>query len=164
MRDWFRFVIPAGLGILAIPVLQSAADVEFAREIQPIFAESCYSCHGPKVQMAGLRLDVRPGGSIIVPGNAAGSVLMQRLSATDAQTRMPHGRTTAGGGEDRTDPQMDRRRRRVAGSARDAERRSEEALGVCGAGATGRAAHRAGRTGCATLSTHLCWRGWNRLI
>jgi hypothetical protein len=41
MRDLFRFAILVSLGILAIPLLQSAADVDFAREIQPIFAESC---------------------------------------------------------------------------------------------------------------------------
>ena len=91
MRDLFRLAIPLGLGILAVRILQSAADPDFAREIQPIFAESCYSCHGPKVQMAGLRLDVRPSRGIVVPGDAANSVLVQRLSAPDAQTRMPLG-------------------------------------------------------------------------
>ena len=60
MRDLFRLIIPIGLGIVALPVLQSAADVDFAREIQPIFGESCYSFRGHKVQMAGLRPDVRP--------------------------------------------------------------------------------------------------------
>src|SRR6478752_597641 len=91
MRDSFRLAIPVGLGILAVGMLQSAADVDFARDIQPIFAESCYSCHGPKVQMAGLRLDVRPSGNIIVPGDAANSTLVQRLSSADTQTRMPMG-------------------------------------------------------------------------
>lgn len=91
MRDLFRLAIPLGLGILAVRILPSAADPDFAREIQPIFAESCYSCHGPKVQMAGLRLDVRPGRGIIAPGDAATSALILRLSAADLQTRMPLG-------------------------------------------------------------------------
>ncbi len=91
MRDLLRLAIPLGLGILAVRILQSAADPDFAREIQPIFAESCYSCHGTKVQMAGLRLDVRPSRSIIAPGDAANSLLIQRITATDSQTRMPLG-------------------------------------------------------------------------
>ena len=91
MRDLFRLAIPLGLGILAVRILPSAADPDFAREIQPIFAESCYGCHGPKVQMAALRLDVRPGRGIFVPGDAANSVLVKRLSAADPQTRMPLG-------------------------------------------------------------------------
>ena len=36
-----------------------AADVDFTRDIQPIFAQSCYSCHGPKAQLGGLRLDAK---------------------------------------------------------------------------------------------------------
>jgi mono/diheme cytochrome c family protein len=33
--------------------------VDFATAIQPIFAEHCYQCHGPKEQEADLRLDRR---------------------------------------------------------------------------------------------------------
>jgi hypothetical protein len=33
--------------------------VDFVREIQPILTESCHSCHGPKKQESGLRLDRR---------------------------------------------------------------------------------------------------------
>jgi len=111
MRDLFRLAIPVGLGILAVRMLQSAGDVEFARDIQPIFAESCYGCHGPKVQMAGLRLDVRPGRNIIVPGDAANSTLLQRLSAADPQTRMPMG------GQALTPEKIDLVRRWIAAGA-----------------------------------------------
>jgi len=111
MRDSFRLAIPLCLGILAVQMLQSAGDVDFARDIQPIFAESCYSCHGPKVQMAGLRLDVRPNGNIIIPGDAAKSTLIQRLSATDAQKRMPMG------GQPLTAEKIDLVRRWIASGA-----------------------------------------------
>ena len=40
-----------------------AAEIEFARDIQPILSEHCYSCHGPSTtsRKAGLRLDVQEG-------------------------------------------------------------------------------------------------------
>jgi mono/diheme cytochrome c family protein len=72
------------------------ARVDFAKDIQPIFERSCNSCHGPKQQMAGLRLDseklARAGGQsgpAIVPGKAAESQLYQRITELDEQTRMP---------------------------------------------------------------------------
>jgi hypothetical protein len=91
MKKLLRFGFPALLPLLLLPALPSAGDPDFARQIQPIFAESCYACHGPKVQMAGLRLDIRPGGKIIVPGDSANSRMIQRITTPDAQTRMPLG-------------------------------------------------------------------------
>ena len=91
MRDLFRLAVPVWIGILAVPLLESAGEVDFARDIRPILAESCYGCHGPQVQMAGLRLDVKPGGAIIVPGDSAKSALVQRITAADAKIRMPLG-------------------------------------------------------------------------
>ena len=35
------------------------AEVNFAREIQPLFEKHCYECHGPKQQKNGFRLDRR---------------------------------------------------------------------------------------------------------
>src|SRR5579872_6304175 len=32
--------------------------VEFARDVKPLFAKYCVNCHGPDKQQAGLRLDV----------------------------------------------------------------------------------------------------------
>ena len=34
-----------------------AAEVDFAREIQPVLARRCFACHGPDTAEAGLRLD-----------------------------------------------------------------------------------------------------------
>src|SRR5262245_26468522 len=40
----------------------SPADAEFfERQIRAILSENCWSCHGPKKQTAGLRLDTRAG-------------------------------------------------------------------------------------------------------
>jgi len=79
-------------------VSSSAADVDFARDIQPIFAQSCYSCHGPKSQLGGLRLDAKStamtggqSGKVIVAGKASNSLLLQRILGSGEQARMPMG-------------------------------------------------------------------------
>jgi hypothetical protein len=70
--------------------------VLFERDIQPIFAARCLACHSEKKQSGGLRLDVKSlalrggqSGPVIVPGKAAASLLMQRLTAADDTERMP---------------------------------------------------------------------------
>ena len=37
----------------------TARPVDFAKDIQPIFAKSCLSCHGPEKQKSGFRLDTK---------------------------------------------------------------------------------------------------------
>jgi hypothetical protein len=74
-----------------------AADgVEYQRDIKPLFAEKCGVCHGALNQEAGLRLDagvlIRKGstdGPVIVPGKAAESLLITRVTAKDIDERMP---------------------------------------------------------------------------
>ena len=69
---------------------------DFARDIQPIFEERCYQCHGEQMQQGKLRLDSRDsvfrgGGSgvaAVVPGNSANS-LLYRYVAGLGETRMP---------------------------------------------------------------------------
>ena len=71
--------------------------VDFARDIQPIFAQNCYSCHGEEKQKSGLRLDVREaafeGGEYhkpnIVPGDASASKLIHFVSGDDKEISMP---------------------------------------------------------------------------
>ena len=73
------------------------ASVDFARDVQPIFRDHCVSCHGPEMQMNGLRLDRRAdamrGGtqSDIGPGNADGSRLYHRLIDNSVGAQMPPG-------------------------------------------------------------------------
>src|SRR6476619_3001089 len=71
----------------------AGAPPDFTREIEPIFAASCYACHGPKSHMGGLRLDVKAAAlsKVVVPGNATDSLLVRRISSGDEQTRMPMG-------------------------------------------------------------------------
>ncbi|MGE0128079.1 MAG: PSD1 and planctomycete cytochrome C domain-containing protein [Blastocatellales bacterium] len=67
------------------------AKVDFVRDIQPIFQASCYGCHGPNRQMAGLRLDSKKIAlsKVIVVGNAANSELYRRVAGIGDQARMP---------------------------------------------------------------------------
>jgi hypothetical protein len=72
--------------------------VQFARDIQPIFATNCFTCHGPddKARKAGLRLDLAKeatkelptGDRAIVPGRPDDSELVSRIFS-DGSDRMP---------------------------------------------------------------------------
>ena len=70
--------------------------IDFATEIKPLFAAHCLSCHGPKKQKAELRLDmkgnaIRAKESPIVPGNSAGSPLIQAVAGFDDVVMPPKG-------------------------------------------------------------------------
>jgi hypothetical protein len=77
--------------MLATPVV---AAIDFSRDIQPIFSENCYHCHGPDAakRKGDLRLDqekaAKSGGSI-VPGKADESELVKRLFSHDPEEVMP---------------------------------------------------------------------------
>ncbi len=68
----------------AEPVAASPQAVEFfEKSIRPILVEHCISCHGPKKQQAGLRLDNSAGlakgndeGAVVVPGKPEQSKLI----------------------------------------------------------------------------------------
>ncbi len=95
----FPFVLPrtypqARTGANASP----GAWVDFQKDIQPIFEQNCYSCHGPNVQMSGFRLDQKQaalkGGSIgkdIIPGKGSESGLYGRVAGLGGVNRMPMG-------------------------------------------------------------------------
>jgi mono/diheme cytochrome c family protein len=74
----------------------AARPVDFAKDIQPIFANNCLSCHGPKRQEAAFRLDSKDialqGGDLgpaIIPGNSAESLLVQFVSGAVPNKVMP---------------------------------------------------------------------------
>ena len=71
-------------------------DVDYLRDIKPIFTSHCYGCHGARKQESGLRLDtgamIRKGGDSgqsVVVGRSDASLLVQRISEADESTRMP---------------------------------------------------------------------------
>ena len=68
----------------------------FEQKIRPVLAAECYECHDAKKQKGGLRLDYREGwrkggesGDAIVPGDAAGSLLIQAIRHDDPDLKMP---------------------------------------------------------------------------
>ncbi len=74
----------------------AARPVDFVRDIQPIFAQNCHGCHGPKKQEAAFRLDAKEvalkGGELgpaIVPGKSAESLLIHLVGGLVEGKRMP---------------------------------------------------------------------------
>ena len=70
--------------------------VDFARDVQPLFAAKCFGCHGSKQQQSGLRLDKRQQalrggdyGPVIVQGKSAESKLILKLVNGDGGLQMP---------------------------------------------------------------------------
>ena len=103
---WKRLLATAALAAFATGGTFSAQmpdKVDFARDVQPIFRQNCYGCHGPRQQNNNLRLDRRRdamrGGTIPVigPGNSEASHLYLRLVGRDTlpgQTMPPTGSLT----------------------------------------------------------------------
>jgi mono/diheme cytochrome c family protein len=95
----FRLALLAGLLCVSSVHAQPAGKVQFARDVLPILATHCFTCHGPdaKTIKAGLRLDVfetatkklKSGHYAVVPGNAKESELLARIAHEDEAERMP---------------------------------------------------------------------------
>src|SRR5690242_277592 len=66
--------------------------IDFVKDVRPVLAASCYSCHGDKKHKGDLRLDRKASalrGQIIVPGKSADSPLIQRVAGLDPDAKMP---------------------------------------------------------------------------
>lgn len=68
--------------------------IDFVRDVQPILANHCWSCHGPDEagRQADLRLDLREAAiasQSIVPGKSADSKVIHRIHETDPERVMP---------------------------------------------------------------------------
>ena len=74
-----------------------AADIDFEKDVLPIFKGHCYDCHGPQKRESGFQLDLRAsafkGGDLgepaIVPGDAANSPLLRYVSGDEPDLLMP---------------------------------------------------------------------------
>ncbi|MGB0745032.1 MAG: PSD1 and planctomycete cytochrome C domain-containing protein, partial [Opitutales bacterium] len=69
-------------------------EVDFNRDVRPILSNHCYACHGPDVEnnKSDVRLDIRESAietGAIVPGNAATSLLIERIHTADPDDMMP---------------------------------------------------------------------------
>ncbi len=74
----------------------STGPVDFARDIYPLFTESCVKCHGPEKAKGHYRMDTKAGafkpgehGPNIIPGDSAGSPLMQMVAGLVEDGLMP---------------------------------------------------------------------------
>lgn len=106
----FATWILAGLGLLhpwaLFPCAMAETDddlppptkreVDFAKDIKPIFADRCLKCHGPEKQESGFRLDRKAdaleggkSGPAIEVGKSADSLLIRYVAGTDADIIMP---------------------------------------------------------------------------
>jgi hypothetical protein len=94
MRGWIAVICWAAPLAFAAP---PAGDIEFNRDIRPIFSDRCYACHGPDQasRKSKLRLDTESGAKAdlggrfgIVPKDPSKSEVIRRITAGD-NTRMP---------------------------------------------------------------------------
>ncbi len=79
------------------------APIDFVRDIRPILASKCFTCHGPDVKQrkGKLRLDTADGtfgaaasgGRAVVPRKLDDSELYQRIIAHDPEELMPPAKT-----------------------------------------------------------------------
>lgn len=83
--------------IILVSVSGPLLAVDFAADVQPIFAKHCLKCHGPKKQKNSFRLDWRAAamkggsnGAAILPGNSKDSPLIKNVTAAaEDDQRMP---------------------------------------------------------------------------
>ena len=87
-------LVHATMVLLASGMARGAADYE--RDIKPLLRGRCYACHGALKQKAGLRLDtvalMKKGGEsgeAVVAGDPAKSIIIERVTESDADERMP---------------------------------------------------------------------------
>ncbi|WP_345318724.1 DUF1553 domain-containing protein [Novipirellula rosea] len=97
-RRLVRLATAFSFAIAGFAFPAKADEVEFNRDIRPIFSDTCFKCHGPdaNTREAGLRLDQREaavedlgGYAAIVPGNADESDAVARIESDDPELRMP---------------------------------------------------------------------------
>ncbi|MES1262573.1 MAG: DUF1549 domain-containing protein, partial [Acidobacteriota bacterium] len=85
--------IAAGaIPLVSLLCLRAQSSPDFVRDIQPVLEKNCYSCHGEKLQSAGLRLDRRESAqSKLTPGKSADSEIYRRVAGLGNLARMPMG-------------------------------------------------------------------------
>ncbi len=93
-----RAILFVALAVIVAPAHSTAQEVEFNRDIRPIFSDKCYTCHGPDKanRKSKLRFDTEAGAKqdlgghfAIVAGDTAKSELVRRITAEKPAMRMP---------------------------------------------------------------------------
>ncbi len=87
-----------GIASVAAAELPPVVDrkIDFMKDVQPLLAKHCVSCHAEKKQESGLRLDRKSHalnggdlGKVIVPGKSSDSRLIKLVAAVDPDHVMP---------------------------------------------------------------------------
>jgi len=103
LRCWLSLVtlavcVSVARSVAAEPEPSSATGnaVDFNRDVRPLLAKHCFSCHGAERQESDFRLDRRDdalrggaNGVAILPGKAQESPLTDRIAGADPDLRMP---------------------------------------------------------------------------
>ena len=121
-RRALAFIVALGAAV-AVSASTGPGRIDFNRDIRPILSDNCYTCHGPdgEKRKAGLRLDLKEGALsqlksdayAIVPGDVAKSTLIERITTSNEDDRMPPGKS----GKHLTPTQIDLLRRWIAQGA-----------------------------------------------
>ncbi len=90
-------VVVAALGGVLIADAATAADLDYARDVQPLLARRCFACHGPDQAEGGLAfhdadlalVESESGEYAIVPGEPVESAMVTRITSDDEYERMP---------------------------------------------------------------------------
>src|SRR5437016_3782431 len=92
----FRYLMAVAVIAMGIPAFSADESIDFIRDIQPIFKQSCLECHDAKKHKADLRFDnkadaLRGGesGLAFVAGHSKESLLMKRVRGEGDDDRMP---------------------------------------------------------------------------
>jgi hypothetical protein len=93
-----HLAVVAIVGLTSISGIANAAErVNFDRDIRPILADACFTCHGPdsKKRATDLRFDVESSvfaerdEPVIVRGDSSKSALIERIVTDDEDVKMP---------------------------------------------------------------------------
>jgi len=91
--------VQAAPDVSKLPPASTQPGITFAKDIQPIFQQSCLRCHGAEKQKGGLRFDTLEAalkggedGPVIVPGKSADSQLVIAVARIDNDSAMPPSR------------------------------------------------------------------------
>ncbi|MBC8356696.1 MAG: DUF1549 domain-containing protein [Planctomycetes bacterium] len=89
-----RLSLSVAASLIVVPVL--SAEIDFAHDIVPILKQHCAECHAGEKKQGGLSLDSRESllaggenGVVVKPGASRESALLDRITAKDAELRMP---------------------------------------------------------------------------
>lgn len=93
MLDRVRLWLAVACGSLLCTMVADAGSLDdYQTKIKPLFKTRCFSCHGALKQEGGLRLDtveLMIDGGVVTPGETTDSVLIDRVSETSVDDRMP---------------------------------------------------------------------------